>query len=85
VTIAQPDGDFQTGVLGKWHYVDDLDAFIALDEYDHSTADAAVWLYKPFSVTDAPTGPVPEPASWLMLLLGFAAVQRISNRNSKDC
>lgn len=85
VTIAQPDGDFQTGVLGKWHYIDDLDAFIALDEYDYSTADAAVWLYKPFSDSEPPTGTIPEPSSWLLLLLGLAAVQRIRNCKSNAC
>jgi len=85
VTIAQPDGDFQTGVLGKWHYIDDLDAFVALDEYDYLTADAAVWLYKPFSVNEPPAGTVPEPSSWFLLLLGLVAARRISNRNSKGC
>lgn len=60
-TIAQPRGGFQTGVLGKWHYVAELRAFIALDEYDAGTRDAPVWLYKPFSARVTP-GLVP-PAS----------------------
>lgn len=71
-TGAQPNGNFQTGVLGKWHFVDELDAFIALDEYDNSTKDAGVWLYKPYSdAVVPPSGMVSEPAT---LALYFAAL-----------
>ncbi|WP_158288821.1 PEP-CTERM sorting domain-containing protein [Rubrivivax albus] len=68
-TATQPDGDFsvngiESGVLGKWLYVAELGAFIALDQFDNTTRDAAVWLYKPM------TAPVPEPASAALLLAG---------------
>lgn len=71
MTDFQPNGSFQTGVLGKWHYIDGFNAFIALDEYNSSTRDAAIWLYKPFDVT-----PVPEPSTWLMLLVGLGVLYR---------
>ena len=51
-TTAQPRGGFSSGVLGKWQYVAELGAFIALDEFDYTTGDAPVWLYKPFSAID---------------------------------
>lgn len=71
-TITQPNGNFQTGVLGKWHFIDELDAFIALDEYNYATADAGVWLYKPYSdVVEPPSGEVSEPAP---LALFFSAL-----------
>lgn len=76
-TMAQPDGDFQTGVLGKWHYVDELDAFIALDEYDYLTADAGVWLYKPHSdITNPPIGNIPEPMTLTMTISALAILLR---------
>jgi hypothetical protein len=71
LTDSQPSGNFQTGVLGKWHYVQDLNAFVALDEYSSSTGDAPVWLYKPFGVS-----PVPEPSNWLMFLVGLGVLYR---------
>lgn len=52
-SFSQPHGNFGTGVLGKFHYVADLGAFIALDEWDGT--DAAVWLYKPYGWR-APSG-----------------------------
>lgn len=76
MTASQPDGSFQTGVLGKWHYVADLNAFVALDEYSSVTADAAVWLYKPFDVT-----PVPEPSNWVMLLVGLGVLSLFGSNN----
>ena len=52
--------------------LDELDAFIALDEYSYATADAGVWLYKPYSdVVEPPSGTVSEPAT---LALSFAAL-----------
>jgi hypothetical protein len=78
-TASQPGGNFQTGVLGKWHYVSDLNAFVALDEYNSTTADAGVWLYKPFDVT-----PVPEPSNWLMLLAGLGVLCRFRAANRTE-
>jgi len=63
-TPAHPQGNFVNGVLGKWHYVDQLDAFIAVDEYNFAAADAGVWLYKPL------ISAVPEPSALLMWLCG---------------
>ena len=68
-TVDQPDGNFRYTVGGKWQFVDALGAFVALDEYDPVTRDAAVWLYKPLASA------VPEPWSAAMMLtgLGFLA------------
>jgi hypothetical protein len=69
-TADQPDGDFVTGVLGKWKYVTELGAFVALDEFDGATGDAAVWLYKPYGSTP----PIPEPGTAVLALGGLAAL-----------
>ncbi|MEF7616852.1 hypothetical protein V4F39_23260 [Aquincola sp. MAHUQ-54] len=66
---AQPEGNFANGVLGKWIYVAELQAFIALDEYNAATQDAAVWLYKP-QITM-----IPEPQAAAMLIAGLIALQ----------
>ncbi len=62
---AAPAGNYQTGVLGKWHYMADLGAFIAVDQYSSGTGDAGVWLYKPM------TSLVPEPSRAGVLLVGL--------------
>ncbi|GMV73348.1 MAG: hypothetical protein AMXMBFR78_02990 [Rubrivivax sp.] len=65
-TAAHPDTPHSAGVLGKWQYVEELDAYLALAAYEGG--DAGVWLYKPFDVTT----PVPElPVHW-MLAIGLA-------------
>ncbi|HEY8877116.1 MAG TPA: Ig-like domain-containing protein, partial [Roseateles sp.] len=46
-TLAQPTGKFVTGVFGKWKYVKQLGAYLAVDEYNSAIGDAGVWLYKP--------------------------------------
>jgi len=61
----KPDGMDPSGVRGKWKYVDNLDAFVALE--GNSSGD--VWLYRPLGWV-APA--VPEPASALLLLGGGA-------------
>ena len=58
-TAAQPSGDFVTGVLGKWRFVPELGAFIALDEFDSGTGDAGVWLYRPVGWTNPIGGNLP--------------------------
>lgn len=83
-TFTQPGGDFNTGVFGKWNYIDELDAFMALNEFSSTTGDAEVWLYKPFSSTATPppngggTGTVDEPnaAALLLASLGILALAR---------
>jgi hypothetical protein len=67
-TAQQPLGDFRYGVLGKWHYVAELGAFIAMDEFQTANNDAGIWLYKPIA------NPVPEPGALAMMLLGGAVV-----------
>ena len=73
-TAAQPEGNFVTGVLGKWQYSAELGAFIALDEFRNN--DASVWLYKPFDLTV----PVPEASSWAMMLAGLAGLALMQRR-----
>lgn len=72
---AQPRGRHMDGVLGKWEYVEELGAFIALDSWDAASQDAAVWLYRP-------TAAVPEPSGlWLGALgLGVLAGRRRRRR-----
>jgi hypothetical protein len=71
-----PIGNFQNGVLGKWHYVDTLGAFVALDNYDASTMDAGVWLYKPLASA------VPEVPKWALLLCGALLLIRLLRREA---
>ena len=68
-TTAQPSGGFPSdnGVLGKWDYVSELGAFIALNKYNDATGDAEVWLYKPFAAATA----VSEPSTYMMILSGL--------------
>ncbi|MBL8334670.1 MAG: hypothetical protein JNM08_16285, partial [Rubrivivax sp.] len=54
------------GVLGKWEYVEELGAFVAMDSYSFGTQDAAIWLYKPLAAA------VPEAPVWQALLMGGA-------------
>jgi hypothetical protein len=73
-TDAQPNGNFmadasnESGVLGKFHFVSELGAFIALDQYSGATMDAGVWLYKPLVAV------IPEPTSVAMLLTGLGLI-----------
>ena len=72
-TASQPGGNFATGVMGKWHYVSDLGAFVAVNEFDATTQDAEVWFYKPLSA-------VPEPSSYLLWLAGLGAAGVLARR-----
>ena len=42
-TLATPNGDVGTGILGKWKYVPNLDAFIGLQDATLGN----IWIYKP--------------------------------------
>ncbi|OYV00727.1 MAG: PEP-CTERM sorting domain-containing protein [Burkholderiales bacterium PBB5] len=66
-----PNGNYVNGVIGKWHYIEELGAFMALDEYSTSTGDAGVWLYKPTF-----TSAVPEAPAALMLAGGLGMLLR---------
>lgn len=73
-TAAQPNGNYRYGVLGKWMYVDQLGAFVALDEFNLTTQDSGVWLYKPM------VGAVPETATYALWLAGLVLVGGIASR-----
>ena len=66
--LSQPSGALEageagaspfTGVMGKWKYVPELQAFLALNEFNTVTQDAEVWLYRPLDGAAPP--PVPDP------------------------
>lgn len=80
-TTAQPDGNFQTGVLGKWDYIAELNAFVALDEYS-DTDPGGVWLFKPFASADQ-TSLISEPQTLSMLLAGMVMVSGFLARRGK--
>lgn len=76
-SAAQPGGDFVTGVFGKWDYVDELGAFIAVNEFSSLTGDAEVWLYKPFSEdTGNGGGNLPEPGSLVLISLALSLMHK---------
>ncbi len=57
---AAPTGDTGTGILGKWKYIPNLDAFMALQDSNAGN----IWIYKPFG-WKAPGGTNQPPAvSW---------------------
>jgi hypothetical protein len=58
-TLATPNGDVGTGILGKWKYIGNIDAFIGLQDENLGN----IWIYKPIGwvnpapgVPAAPTG-----------------------------
>lgn len=71
-TASHPSGSFSTGVFGKWKYVSELGAFIALDE--NPSLESPVWLYKP--LVEA----VPEPEKYSMLLAGLAMIILVAGK-----
>lgn len=88
-TPSQPDGNFVTGVLGKWDYISELGAFIALNEFSTADMDAEVWLYKPFStsIIEPPPGgggTVPEPNVVMLLLTGLGLLG-VAGRRRHRC
>lgn len=79
-TAQAPDVNSFNGVLGKWQYVAELGAFVALDEFSSATQDAGVWLYKPAEVAA-----VPEPGNWALLLAGLGVVLWRAKRRGPEC
>ena len=64
-----PNGNFANGVYGKWHFVEELGAFVALDEFNFSNNTGGnVWLYKPFAAV------VPEPGRLALALMGLGVL-----------
>lgn len=63
--------DTSGGVLGKWHYAADLDAFVGLQ--DPTGGD--VWIYKPEGWVD-PAAAIPEPGTVILLVAGSLVVLR---------
>ncbi|MEN9544549.1 MAG: hypothetical protein RLZZ598_1382, partial [Pseudomonadota bacterium] len=59
---------------GKWKYIPELGAFMAMDEFNRTTLDAPIWLYKPFSST------VPEASTVLMFLAGMLVLLPVARR-----
>ncbi len=59
-TLATPNGDVGTGLLGKWKYIPNIDAFIGLQDPTLGN----IWIYKPIgwvnpvggTTTSPPTG-----------------------------
>jgi hypothetical protein len=47
---AVPNGDVGTGIIGKWKYIEELDAFLGLQ--DHVKGN--IWVYKPPGATTPP-------------------------------
>lgn len=66
---AKPNGAFLTGVFGKWKYVSEIHAFIALDEYSDSSGDAGVWAFVPSDIAA-----IPEAPPYILLLCGVAVL-----------
>ncbi|MFN4341498.1 MAG: hypothetical protein ACK4FE_05610 [Azonexus sp.] len=84
-TAAQPGGNFMNGVLGKWDFIYELGAFIAINEYSSITRDAEVWLYKPYASEIAPGGNggganLPEPNTVLLMCLAIGLLARIKRQ-----
>ena len=82
-TASHPHGNFAAGVLGKWHYDNALNAFIALDELSPNGAqkwDAAVWLYKPMIAAV-----IPEPETYALLLAGLGLIGWSTRRRVLHC
>jgi hypothetical protein len=73
-TFAQPAGNHVRGVLGKWKYISELGAFIAMDEWNNDSRDASIWMYKPYANV------IPEPGTWALLLAGLGVVAGIARR-----
>lgn len=79
-TSLQPTGVSSNGVLGKWRYVSSLNAFVALEEFNTSTGDSAVWLYKPEAVAAA----VPEVHPAALLAVGLMAIALMRRRGQRQ-
>lgn len=57
-TLATPNGDVGTGLLGKWKYIPNLDAFMGLQDATRGN----IWIYKPIGWVN-PLGQQPAPST----------------------
>ena len=71
-TTAAAPTSLGQGILGKWQYVPELDAFAALSTVE-ANGDTGVWLYKPLAA-------VPEPGTWAMFAAGLGIVGVLARR-----
>jgi hypothetical protein len=61
-----------TGVLGKWKYIPELHAYMALEAPATNTfvADGTIWMYRSAEMT----APVPAPPAWALLAAGLGVL-----------
>lgn len=84
VTKAYADGTNDpavtrsTGVLGKWKYAEELDAFIALSD----SVEGNVWAYKPLGWVN-PVAAIPEASTSAMMIAGLALIGIVARRRTK--
>jgi hypothetical protein len=73
---AAPTADTGTGILGKWKYIPNLDAFMALQDSNVGN----IWLYKPFGWQSPGGANLPPTVGWMSPTVGqqFIAGQVIS-------
>ena len=64
--LESPPESVENGVNGKWDYIAELDAFIAVE----NKVEGNVWIYKPTGWV----APVPEPETYAMLLAGLGII-----------
>ena len=84
MTQAFPSEDIATGVLGKWHYIEDLGAFMALEEATTSGGtDGTVWLYRPEGWQSTISLPVSEPDVRALFFLSLVVAMVVGRRKSK--
>jgi len=55
--LATPNGDYGTGILGKWKYIDNLDVFMGLQDATQGN----IWIYKPVGWKNPSGNLVPPP------------------------
>ncbi len=70
------------GILGKWHFLPELNAFIGLE----NASEGNVWLYKPSDWVSpfAAVGDVPLPAASLSLMLGLLLLSGARGQRKKS-